>query len=84
MTTQGLFYRCQMWTPPTPPQDDHDLYNDQSMCFLYEPSLMPESQLPPVYVKKEHKRIRVDPALSKSTFRLWRREKNNLATSSRK
>lgn len=58
---------CQMWAPPTPPQDDHDLYIDQSVCFLYEPSVMPESQLPPVYVKKEHKRIRVDPAMSKST-----------------
>ena len=57
---------CQMWAPPTPPQDDHDLYIDQSVCFLYEPSVMPESQLPPVYVKKEHKRIRVDPAMSKS------------------
>ncbi|KAK2193491.1 hypothetical protein NP493_12g07040 [Ridgeia piscesae] len=54
-----------MWTPPTPPQDDHDLYIDQCVSFLYEPSVMPESQLPPVYVKKEHKRIRVDPAMTR-------------------
>ena len=26
---------------------------------------MPESDLPPIYIKKEHKRIRVDPVLGK-------------------
>lgn len=24
---------------------------------------MPESQLPPIYVKREHKRVRIDPSL---------------------
>ena len=52
-----------MWSPPTPPQDDNDIYIDHTISFLYEPSVMPESQLPPVYVKKEHKRVRVDPAV---------------------
>jgi E1A-binding protein p400 len=39
------------------------MYVDQTMCFLYEPSTMSESQLPPIYVKKEHKRARIDPAI---------------------
>ena len=52
-----------MWCPPTPPHDENDVYIDQTMCFLYEPSVMPESHLPPVYIKREHKRIRVDPVL---------------------
>ena len=58
-----------MWAPPTPPQDDNDLYIDNTLCFLYEPSTMPESQLPPVYVKKEHKRVRVDASVGEHKMR---------------
>ena len=62
----------QLWAPPTPPQDDNDVYMDQTMCFLYEPSVMPETQLPPVYVKKEFKRIRHDTmATSKLVYNIW-------------
>jgi hypothetical protein len=32
-----------MWTPPTPPHDDNDIYIDQSLCFLYEHNTMPEA-----------------------------------------
>ncbi len=53
----------QMWSPPTPPHDENDVYIDETLCFLYEPTVMPESRLPPIYVKKEHKRIRLDPVL---------------------
>jgi E1A-binding protein p400 len=49
------------WTPPTPPQDDSDLYMDSTQTFIYEPTVMFESQLPPVYVRKGHKRHRLDP-----------------------
>ncbi|XP_070205034.1 helicase domino-like isoform X4 [Littorina saxatilis] len=49
-----------LWAPPTPPQDDNDVYLDQTMLFLYEPAVMPESQLPPVYVRKEHKKPRME------------------------
>lgn len=52
-----------MWCPPTPPQDDSDLYIDYSLCFLYEQDVIPESELPPVYVKKELKRARIDSGL---------------------
>lgn len=45
-----------MWCPPTPPQQDTDIYIDQTMAFLYECDIIPESQLPPVYVKKDPKR----------------------------
>ncbi|KAK3916242.1 Helicase domino [Frankliniella fusca] len=47
-----------MWCPPTPPQHDNDVYIDMSMGFLYDQNIMSESQLPPVYVKKELKRSR--------------------------
>ncbi len=57
-----------MWSPPTPPQDDNDVYIDQTMCFLYEPNTMPESHLPPIYIKKEHKRLRVDGTIGKTTI----------------
>lgn len=50
----------QLWSPPTPPQDDSDLYIDYSLCFLYEQGIIPESELPAVYVKKEVKRTRAD------------------------
>lgn len=63
-----------MWCPPTPPQDDNDIYTDHSLAFLYEPEVMSESQLPPVYVRKEYKRSRMDAGLyadgNKRTFKL--------------
>ncbi|XP_052567115.1 helicase domino isoform X2 [Culex pipiens pallens] len=50
--------KMPMWCPPTPPQDDNDIYVDYSLGFLYETEVIPEAQLPPVYVKKEYKRSR--------------------------
>ncbi|KAJ8986041.1 hypothetical protein NQ317_013926 [Molorchus minor] len=35
-----------MWCPPTPPQQDSDVYIDQTMSFLYDVNIMSESQLP--------------------------------------
>lgn len=52
-----------MWCPPTPPTTEDDVYIDYSLAFLYENTPMSESQLPPVYVKKDHKRSRVDGGL---------------------
>lgn len=54
------FPLLQLWGPPTPPQDDNDIYIDYSLLFLYEPTQMTELELPPVYVKKEFKRSRID------------------------
>ena len=51
-----------LWTPPTPPQDDTDVYVDHCMAFMYEPSLMAESELPPVYIPKNAKRMKLDTA----------------------
>ncbi|XP_073675637.1 E1A-binding protein p400 isoform X2 [Garra rufa] len=45
-----------LWTPPTPPQDDNDIYIDSVICLMYDTAPMPESKLPPVYVRKERKR----------------------------
>ncbi|XP_075220289.1 domino helicase isoform X2 [Lycorma delicatula] len=47
-----------MWCPPTPPQDEGDVYIDHALGYLYEHSIMPESELPPVYYKKDRKRAR--------------------------
>ncbi|XP_013100224.2 helicase domino [Stomoxys calcitrans] len=49
-----------MWCPPTPPQDNADIYIDYSLTFMYDIEPIPETELPPVYVKKEYKRSRSD------------------------
>lgn len=54
-----------IWTPPTPPQDDNDIYIDAVMCLMYDTTPMPESKLPPVYVRKEHKRLKMDPSAAR-------------------
>ncbi|XP_053987837.1 helicase domino isoform X5 [Hylaeus volcanicus] len=53
-----------MWCPPTPPTTDNDVYIDYSLGFLYENTPMSEAQLPPIYIKKEQKRSRVDVGVS--------------------
>ncbi|KAL3244863.1 hypothetical protein MRX96_018452 [Rhipicephalus microplus] len=62
-----------IWAPPTPPQEENDLYIDYSVGFLYEPSVMSESSLPAVYIKKEAKRLKVDPL---STVTAARKQKS--------
>ena len=32
------------------------------MCLMYDAAPMPEAKLPPVYVRKEHKRLKMDPS----------------------
>ncbi|XP_071371131.1 E1A-binding protein p400 [Centroberyx affinis] len=54
-----------LWTPPTPPQDDNDIYIDSVMCLMYDTTPMPESKLPPIYVRKEHKRLKMDPSAAR-------------------
>ncbi|RZF34391.1 hypothetical protein LSTR_LSTR008930 [Laodelphax striatellus] len=49
-----------LWCPPTPPQDEGDVYIDYALGYLYEHTVMLESELPPVYCKKERKRSRID------------------------
>ncbi|XP_064889410.1 E1A-binding protein p400 isoform X13 [Columba livia] len=51
-----------LWTPPTPPQDDNDIYIDSVMCLMYDTTPIPESKLPPVYIRKERKRHKTDPS----------------------
>lgn len=55
-------FPTQLWTPPTPPSDDNDIYIDSVMMLMYDTAPMPESKLPPVYVRKEHKRLKMDPS----------------------
>ncbi|KAM8761363.1 E1A-binding protein p400 isoform 6-T6 [Acanthopagrus schlegelii] len=54
-----------VWTPPTPPQDDNDIYIDSVMMLMYDTTPMPESKLPPVYIRKEHKRLKMDPSAAR-------------------
>ncbi|KAF7669164.1 hypothetical protein LDENG_00236010 [Lucifuga dentata] len=54
-----------LWTPPTPPQDDNDIYLDSVMCLMYDTTPMPESKLPPIYIRKEHKRLKMDPSAAR-------------------
>uniref|UniRef100_A0A8C7PII7 E1A binding protein p400 n=1 Tax=Oncorhynchus mykiss TaxID=8022 RepID=A0A8C7PII7_ONCMY len=58
----NLWFWLQLWTPPTPPQDDNDIYIDSVICLMYDSAPMPESKLPPVYIRKEHKRLKMDPS----------------------
>lgn len=67
-----------MWCPPTPPQDDNDIYTDHSLAFLYETEVMSESQLPPVYVRKEYKRSRMDAGLYDGNKRALKLRKEDL------
>lgn len=52
-----------MWCPPTPPQQENDVYIDSAVSLLYDTEIMTENQLPPVYVKKEAKRTRIEAGL---------------------
>ncbi|XP_012272468.1 helicase domino isoform X3 [Orussus abietinus] len=58
--SENTMEQMPMWCPPTPPTSDNDVYIDYSLSFLYENTPMSEAQLPPIYVKKEQKRSRVD------------------------
>uniref|UniRef100_A0A8B9JJ84 E1A binding protein p400 n=1 Tax=Astyanax mexicanus TaxID=7994 RepID=A0A8B9JJ84_ASTMX len=62
MNDDGQTEIMPLWTPPTPPQDDNDIYIDSVICLMYDSTPMPESKLPPVYVRKEHKRLKMDPS----------------------
>lgn len=66
-----------MWCPPTPPEQHTDVYIDHTMSFLYDMNIMSESQLPPIYVKKETKRTRLEAGLSsdgRPTLKLSRKD----------
>ncbi|XP_049823552.1 helicase domino isoform X3 [Aethina tumida] len=58
--------KMPMWCPPTPPQQDSDIFIDQTMAFLYGMDVMDELQLPPIYVKKDttNKRTHSEAGLS--------------------
>ncbi|RXG53817.1 Helicase domino [Armadillidium vulgare] len=58
-----------IWRPPTPPRDENDLYLDHSLSYWYNmTTVLSESELPPVYIKKENnnKRLKIEPPLVKS------------------
>ncbi|GJQ75800.1 hypothetical protein Trydic_g17870 [Trypoxylus dichotomus] len=70
-----------IWCPPTPPQQDSDVYIDQTMAFLYDMNVMTEVQLPPVYVKKENKRSRLEAGLvdSRRALKIHRKDESMYA-----
>ncbi|XP_054168303.1 helicase domino-like isoform X2 [Oppia nitens] len=60
------FEQMPIWAPPTPPQDENDLYIDYSLGFLYETTPMTEQQLPPIFVPKEpNKRLKLDSNIAR-------------------
>nr|XP_033809929.1 E1A-binding protein p400-like isoform X2 [Geotrypetes seraphini] len=61
-SSEGQTEIMPLWTPPTPPQDDNDIYIDSVMCLMYDTTPVPESKLPPIYIRKERKRHKMDPA----------------------
>lgn len=74
-----------MWCPPTPPQQDSDVYIDQTLAFLYDTeNIMCETDLPPVYTKREAKRSRIEVELvdNRRTLKLSRKEESSTAPKS--
>ncbi|XP_010150364.1 PREDICTED: E1A-binding protein p400-like, partial [Eurypyga helias] len=53
-----------LWTPPIVPESHDDVYTDSVMCLMYTSTLIPESKLPPLVVRKACKRKRADLASS--------------------
>ncbi|KAM6247154.1 E1A-binding protein p400-like [Porphyrio hochstetteri] len=49
-----------LWTPPVVPKNHDDLYTDSVMCLMYTNTPIPESELPPLSVRRACKRWRTD------------------------
>ncbi|GFS95920.1 helicase domino [Nephila pilipes] len=67
-----------IWAPPTPPTNENDIYIDYSVAFWYETSIMHEAQLPPVFIKKEAKRLKLDPIISVTSTRKQKVRKDDM------
>ncbi|NXI63161.1 EP400 protein, partial [Anseranas semipalmata] len=50
----------KIWTPPVVPENHNDVYSDSVMCLMYSSTPIPESKLPPPFVRKARKRQRTD------------------------
>ncbi|KFQ74601.1 E1A-binding protein p400, partial [Phoenicopterus ruber ruber] len=50
----------KLWTPPVVPENHDDIYTDSVMCLMYTSTPIPESELPPLFVRKARKRQRTD------------------------
>ncbi|NWU08378.1 EP400 protein, partial [Cephalopterus ornatus] len=48
----------KLWTPPVVPENHADVYTDSVLCLMYSSTPIPESELPPVFVRKAGKRQR--------------------------
>ncbi|NXP47354.1 EP400 protein, partial [Heliornis fulica] len=49
-----------LWTPPVVPENHDDVYTDSVMCLMYTNTLIPESKLPPLFVRRARKRRRTE------------------------
>ncbi|KAM6340309.1 E1A-binding protein p400-like [Alca torda] len=49
-----------LWTPPVAPENHDDVYTDSVTCLMYSSTPIPESKLPPLFVRKGRKRQRTD------------------------
>ncbi|KAJ7397867.1 hypothetical protein BTVI_130992 [Pitangus sulphuratus] len=47
-----------LWTPPVVPENHADVYTDSVLCLMYSSTPIPESELPPVFVRRAWKRQR--------------------------
>lgn len=54
----GFF--SKLWTPPVVPENRDDVYTDSVMCLMYSNTPIPESELPPLFVRRARKRQRTD------------------------
>ncbi|NXT46130.1 EP400 protein, partial [Pluvianellus socialis] len=63
----------KLWTPPFVPENGDDVYTDPVMCLMYSSTPIPESQLPPLFVRRARKRQGTDLSSSGERKRHCRR-----------
>ncbi|XP_075290797.1 E1A-binding protein p400-like isoform X2 [Opisthocomus hoazin] len=56
----GVTEIMPLWTPLVPPENHDDVYTDSVVCLMYSSTPIPESQLPPLFVRRGNKRQRTD------------------------
>ncbi|NXL10118.1 EP400 protein, partial [Mesembrinibis cayennensis] len=61
------------WTPPVVPENHDDVYTDSVMCLMYSSTPIPESKLPPLFVRRARKRQRTDLSSSGERKKLCHR-----------
>ncbi|KAM6051492.1 E1A-binding protein p400-like isoform 3-T3 [Theristicus caerulescens] len=69
----GEIEKMPLWTPPVVPENHDDVYTDSVTCLMYSSTPIPESKLPPLFVRRARKRQRTDLSSSGERKKLCHR-----------